>query len=161
MAKEILRWRSSKRIGKDPDLVLAYCAELKRKHGDLTDEVLVEAARSKSSPLHDLFKWDDAAAAHQYRLYQARTIIGALVVVTSHREPTRYFAKIRTESTPSKPSIAAYVTMTEAMSTPTLRGQVLARALSELRTFRQKYAALKELAEVFAAIDAVRAKRRK
>jgi hypothetical protein len=49
----------------------------KRNGGRITAEQLVEAARDESSPLHDYFEWDDTAAAHQWRVTQARTLIGS------------------------------------------------------------------------------------
>lgn len=45
------------------------------RRGRLTPEDVLAAARDKSSPLHDSFEWDDDAAAHAYRLDQARGLI--------------------------------------------------------------------------------------
>lgn len=45
-----------------------------------TPEAVVERARDASSPIHDLFEWNDARAADKYRLHQARTSIAAIVV---------------------------------------------------------------------------------
>jgi hypothetical protein len=43
--------------------------------GLLTAEAVVEAARNERSPLHGEFEWDDSAAAHRYRIEQARGLI--------------------------------------------------------------------------------------
>jgi hypothetical protein len=41
---------------------------LAAEHGDeLTEQIVVEAARSPDSYLHSLFEWDDAKAARKYR----------------------------------------------------------------------------------------------
>lgn len=48
--------------------------------GRLTPDAVVEDARSESSPLHGLFEWDDAKAAHKQRIERARTIIRSVVV---------------------------------------------------------------------------------
>jgi hypothetical protein len=38
------------------------------EHSDeLTEEIVLEAARSPDSYLHSLFEWDDAKAARKYR----------------------------------------------------------------------------------------------
>jgi hypothetical protein len=37
--------------------------------------MVVEAARDPNSPLHSAFTWDDAEAAEQYRLAQARVLL--------------------------------------------------------------------------------------
>jgi hypothetical protein len=45
---------------------------LAAEHGDeLTEEIVVEAARSPDSYLHSLFEWDDAKAARKYRELRA------------------------------------------------------------------------------------------
>lgn len=53
--------------------------ELKRiakKHsGVLTPESVVATAVDPKNPLHNEFEWNNDAAAHQYRLYQARKLI--------------------------------------------------------------------------------------
>lgn len=49
--------------------------------GRLTPDAVVEDARDPQSPLHDLFEWDDAKAAYQHRLDQARAIITSVRVV--------------------------------------------------------------------------------
>ena len=49
----------------------------KRNGGRITAEQLVDAARDADSPLHDYFEWDDSTAAHQWRITQARALIGS------------------------------------------------------------------------------------
>jgi hypothetical protein len=49
--------------------------------GRLTAEMVVEAARDEASPLHDFFQWDDAAAAAEHRIAQARALIRSVRVV--------------------------------------------------------------------------------
>jgi hypothetical protein len=54
-----------------PDIIPEQQRELERlaaEHGDeLTEEIVVEAARSPDSYLHSLFEWDDAKAARKHR----------------------------------------------------------------------------------------------
>ena len=60
-------------------------AELARLHenGRVTAEDFVEAAKPKSSPIHEVLEWNDKVAGHEYRLIQARTVIRAVVRVRS------------------------------------------------------------------------------
>lgn len=56
----------------DPDALTAeQRSELERladEHGDrLTEQIVVDAARSPDSPLHSFFEWDDAKAAAKHR----------------------------------------------------------------------------------------------
>lgn len=55
--------------------------------GRLTPQNVVADARNRNSPLHDIFEWDDAKAADQYRLEQARELIRSvkIEVVTEER----------------------------------------------------------------------------
>lgn len=48
--------------------------------GSLTPEAMVAAASLASSPLYELFEWDDTKAAHSFRLSQARGIISRVTV---------------------------------------------------------------------------------
>jgi hypothetical protein len=52
----------------------------------LTAERLLEEASKKSSPLHDLFEWDDSEAGHLYRLQQARVVINEVKVIIESNE---------------------------------------------------------------------------
>lgn len=54
--------------------------------GTLTPELVVEEARPEGSPLHDQFTWDDAAAAHEHRLYEARALIRSIRVEVTTTE---------------------------------------------------------------------------
>lgn len=47
--------------------------------GGLRSSDVVEAARSKDSPLHGEFEWNNSKAGHEFRLIQARTLIRAAV----------------------------------------------------------------------------------
>ena len=54
-----------------PDISPEQRREIERlvaEHGgELTEEIVLEAARSPDSYLHSLFEWDDAKAARRHR----------------------------------------------------------------------------------------------
>jgi hypothetical protein len=76
-------FRRGSRVKGDPERIAEWLAELyEDQGGELRPAVVVEAARPPESPGHVLFEWDDAIAAHRYRLIQARTIIRSIEVVT-------------------------------------------------------------------------------
>jgi hypothetical protein len=54
------------------------------KKGELTPNAVVDAARDIESPMHSWFQWDDAEAAHSYRLDQARALIRRVTVVVTN-----------------------------------------------------------------------------
>lgn len=52
--------------------------EVAAKYGGvLTPELLIREAKPTTSPLHDVFVWDDHRAGHLYRIKQARDILKA------------------------------------------------------------------------------------
>lgn len=120
------------------------------KGGDplLRPAAVVEWARSNAdSALHGCFEWDDNAAAHQYRIWQARTLI-SLHIITDRGE-----RKSVSLSIDRKKDGGGYRDVEDVMREPGLRNVMLQDALLELRRVRNKYQALKELARVFDEID--------
>ena len=142
------RWRDGARIQADAQATGEWLEKLRVTHGGLTAAIVVEAAHKASSPGHALFKWDDKAAAVEYRLEQARRVLRALEVTVEQCDGhVRKFVVI------NESGADTYQDLVMALSHADSRAQVLARALSELRAFRAKYAGLKELADVFELID--------
>lgn len=151
MAKRPRYGWKDKRIGGDPTIVARHLHGLERKYGILDAAVVVEDARDAESPLHRYFQWDNNVAAEEYRLEQARRLLRAVVMDSPARpnETIRAFLMVETDSA------GGYVNTVRAMSDVVLREQVLARARTELKAFKTKYAHLRELAAVIAAIEEV------
>ena len=139
------------------EIVIAELKKLAQDNGGLLQpEIVVEAARPKSSPLHSRFEWDDSVAGQQYRIWQARQLIRVSVeVITGSEEPMNVFVSL----TPDRAKESGgYRVMTHVLSRKEMREQMLSDALAELQCFREKYARLKELAGVFEAIKKVNRK---
>ena len=115
--------------------------------GKVTPQGVLEKARDENSELHKCFEWDDNVAAEKYRLQQARQIIINLVYApkTKEEEPVRCF-QITTERCTYQPTKQFLVQENEYQS-------LLARAKSELESFKRRYATLTELESVFEAIE--------
>ena len=127
-------------------------ASMEADLGGLRPEDVVKAAQKKRNPLHGCFEWDDAKAAHSYRVETARHILRSITV--------------RVEAAPDAPSTRAFVVVeraderrytniSEAMTVESYRASVLGQALEELRVFESKYKHLRELSGVFAAVREV------
>src|SRR5262245_18276907 len=54
--------------------------------GLITPEAFVEDATSWDSPLHRYLDWDESEAAHQWRLHQARLILGRIRIKEVRQE---------------------------------------------------------------------------
>lgn len=153
--KMVYQWREEAHVdGLDPQQVGEHLESIKKRHqGLLTPEAVLADAKFKRSPLHSYFEWDDSAAAGKYRAEQARYLIRHLVVVIDeHRDspaPVRAFVHVDIED--GKRS--GYMDIRSALTNEELRGQILRRALSELHAWRTRYTELRELSEVFDAIE--------
>lgn len=149
-------WRPGARIAIDAQKAGQALQRIEKAHNGLLEpEMIVDAARSETSPLHDHFQWDDALAAEAHRKDQARELIRNLTVDISRSniEPraVRAFVNVVDEA-----GGQGYVSTFTAMSSDDLRKQVLTRAWDELEAWRQRHAELTELARIFSAMEETR-----
>jgi hypothetical protein len=155
MKRVVYGWRNGSRFGGDAQKVGEAIARLQNSKNDLLEpEMIVNAAREETSPLHPHFEWDDAAAADEYRKDQARDLVRSLTVDISRSNlesrPVRAFVNVETGGS------QGYVSTATAMSSEDMRKQVLTRAFNELEAWRARHAELSELARIFSAIDETR-----
>lgn len=149
----IYKWGEGVRLSLDAQVVGDHLERIRQRHEDeLTPELVVKDARREKSPLHSVFEWDDDAAAHQYRLEQARTLLRKIVFVPDElpdSEPQRYYVHLDN----GRPY---YTSIIAAMSDEEKRQRVLKTALKELESWERRYRAYEELADVFASVRRVR-----
>lgn len=112
-------------------------------------EQIVEAAKNKNSELHKCFTWDNTVAAENWRKHQARMLVAQLVIKTetTDKEPVavRVIASTNVRN--------EYKPVVKVLEVEQDYADLLARAVAELKAFQQKYKAIKELREIFEAID--------
>lgn len=72
----------------DIAIVVKELRKIEDRNGRLTAESVLEAARSPKHPLHGHFEWDDSAAAHHWRIEQARRLIRGVQVQVEVEEHT-------------------------------------------------------------------------
>lgn len=127
--------------------------------GVLTAGIVALAAKPVRHPLHkEIYKLDLQEAAHEFYLNEARRLIRSIEVVykdTPHIPPTREYVKVTEAPKGGNPARSVYLNMEESLRDPIKRDEVLGNAIREAISYRRKYAALSELAEVFIAIDHV------
>ena len=132
--------------------VVGFIRNLADDDGLIKPERVVEAARPKSSPIHDQFEWNNTAAAEKYRLLQASELIRVSVEIidcggASDPVMVRAFTSLTTE----RGEGGGYRATVQVLSNKQMREQMLDDAIAELKAFEKRYAILKELAGVFAA----------
>lgn len=133
----------------------ATITELRRiatlNRGVLLAEEVVKHARKKSSPIHKHFNWDDSEAAELWRIRQARELIRVAVeYIGESKQPIRVFVSLKPDR---EKNGGGYRSMVTVMNDDQMREQFLSDALEDMEIFRDKYKSLKELAEVFAAMQ--------
>lgn len=125
-----------------------------RHNGRLEAEMVVDASRSKDAPLHSAFEWNDEIAAEAWREDQARTMIRHIAIVME--KPDRDPGLIRAFVSVKRDEDRSYTSVQHALSDADLRAQVLRQAWAELEAWRNRYAELVELGNVFSVIEQAR-----
>jgi hypothetical protein len=160
MNKKVKKKRG-KRFIKDPKIIAELSRISDENGGLLTPEAIVEAASNPRSPLHKKFEWDDSAAAHAFRLMQARKVLEQTVEFlpgntgAGYDKPVRIYVSLTPDRELEK---GGYRNIITVLRNDSLRSQLLRDALDELERIQSKYEMLSELAEVFVAIRKVRKK---
>jgi len=136
--------------------------------GTITPEVILDEARKKSSPLHCFFCWDNTAAAEEYRKIQAAALIRRIKVTihTDHDTKLRVRAFVNVIEPTSDHNDTSdideqgincrqrgiYVTMESACRFDDYRNQMIQQCKRDVESFRQKYSALNEAANIINAM---------
>lgn len=117
---------------------------------DNSGQGMVDAAADVLSPAHELFEWDETKAAGKYRLRQAAEIRSSLRIEVKQesKKPTHIPAFIAASDK------GQYVVTIEASAEELTDAEQ--RFLSQINTFRQKWAGLKLAETVIEAIDEIR-----
>ena len=121
------------------------------RRGPLTAEKIVAKAAPETSPLHPAFEWDDAEAARQHRLAQARLIMRSVVVVSESGERSPLLIHVVHE----KCGGSAYLTEAAIVSDDELLAAALQEAHHALQGCLKRYHHLEALRPVWEAIEAV------
>ncbi len=115
--------------------------------GKFTPQDVVDVAKSRSSPIHDYFEWENERAANLYRVRQARRLIREISVVVEDHD-IRAFHSVYVKAVDRN----SYVNTEECLNTQDLWIQVLQTALREVKGWSERYRMYRELDPVRNAI---------
>ena len=131
--------------------VIEEVLKVKKEEG-LTAQAILKQAQKKTSKLHDLFEWNNTKAGELWRLQQARVFINEIKIIIEEKE---YYAfenvSIQTEANESS---REYFERSEILSDETLRQQVIAKALEQLKYWKEKYKQYNEFEPIIKQIEA-------
>lgn len=123
----------------------------------ITPEMLVADAEAQSSPLHDCLEWDNGEAGHQWRLHQARLILGRMRIknVVEHTQTYNFTPKyvnvrVRTSSGGER---RGYVPMARAMVDEDLLIQAVSDVVKYISGFQARLRAYERARGLLVHLD--------
>jgi hypothetical protein len=128
---------------KDAQIIAPVLMALEQRDGVIKPKAILDEARSRKSPIHHFFEWDDSKAAEKYRLHTAVTMARAICfrVKLSGPEALNYqpmLVRLR-DRTPSNGIQKGYVNFVRALGEPNLRRQMIESAKKDVDLFIKRY----------------------
>lgn len=137
-------YKSKWGMGVPAEDVVHELSRIADKNGGILDpQEVVNESRPEDAPLHNLFEWDDAIAAEQYRVVQARFIIRNITVEEDGEPTVRQFVHTG----------GGYVPIRKALQDIDMTQALLAQAKADMNAFVAKYRALKSLHELISKME--------
>lgn len=119
---------------------------------EFTTKDIVNKARNQNTKLHNLFEWNDEIAGEKYREIQAGDIVRNLVIVKRSETGEPQDTNIRVFVSSNQRN-GMYKPITSVIRVQEEYELLLEQALKELQAFKNKYANLSELTELFGIIE--------
>lgn len=133
------------------DEAVAVLLNLHEKAGFIDTQTVVDTAKNPKSPLHQYFEWDDNSAAAEWRLAQARLLIGHVKVTVLDRPDvtTRAFVSLGTGTNREYRSVIA------VLNNPDELAELKDALRKEILTWTQRLEAFEEFTEEVATLRGV------
>ena len=136
----------------EAEIVGKELERLEKTDGKIIPERVVELAKSRRSPLHNYFTWDDEEAANRHRLEEARALIRSIVVEYEIEREQKTMVRAFYNVTDEKKG-RGYVNLKDINDNKGYRQQILDQALKELRSWADRYRMYEEFSDIIKAID--------
>lgn len=149
------------RIKGDRDKLTTAVLDVYRQHGSLTPDALIEAARSKRSPLHKEFTWDPQQALTEVQRTQALYLIRMISLEITEVDTGKSYRGREFVLNPV--SREEYVSIRSALSDKDMRAEMietLTRRLLALREELKQFSEFAEIVEVISTIEKPRSRRK-
>lgn len=124
-------------------------AEMYDETGHIEAPAVVRAASDVDHPLHPGFEWDDAVAANEHRILQARQLVNSLRVVATEipgAEPERVYISVRSHEVSSGPNV--YMALRVVERDADYRQEEVQRGLKALENWMERFGHYEELAPI-------------
>lgn len=122
-----------------------------RGKGIVKPEAVVAFARNPETALHSQFEWNDSAAAEQYRIEQARTLLRVIVhEVPGSGQRVPVFVSLQSDRTEG-----GYRRTVDVLSDADMKRQLMDQLKREARAWAKRAADFAEFADAVSAIKKV------
>jgi len=151
----VIQWKNGARQTGSAEPAYEELETIRKREGGIAPSSVVKRAKSKRSALHRHFEWNDGLAAEKHRMEQARDLIRSIEIIhVEHpKAPAKAYSIVTTPTVGKEKPKKVYQSTVEALKDPVMRDEILGNAIRDAISFRRKYAALQELAQVFTAVD--------
>lgn len=134
------------------DVVGPELKRIEESEGPLKPERVLEIASDPESPIHPCFTWDDAAAAQQHRLNEARRLIRSVqVYIQGPRKPMRVPCYINVK-TPEHGRV--YLPAEKVVEDQELINQIREHLTTVIENYERKY---HHISQVFDLLQEIKA----
>lgn len=127
---------------KRKEVFIKELSKLEKQHGVIIPQDVVDRARPASSPIHDLFDWDDKSAGEKFRVWQARSYITTVKIEIMGKETEAFY---NTTVMIDKVPVRGYYSAQRVLNDENMSKAILSQAIRELNYWENKYKHLKEL----------------
>jgi hypothetical protein len=123
---------------------------LREERGQLTAQIVLDAARDEGSPLHAVFLWDDGEAAERYRLQQAGALVRSMKI--AYRRPNGDTARVREFYSVSRPEAgtSSYEPVGEILADPLKTKIVMRQMERDWHSLQARYERFDEFRQMVA-----------
>ena len=157
MNKEKIQYKNTEKFTQE---VIDEVLEVQKAYG-LTADSLLKKASKKSSSLYEFFDWDNSSAGDKWRLAQARCFINEIKIVVEDKEIYAFEnvvisvedKSITQPNNKGKFSSREYKPIVEIMNNEDYKTQLIQRALSEVKYWKERHSKLIELNPIFISIS--------
>jgi len=126
----------------------------KKYNGRLSPQDIVREASRERSPLYDWFDWSDDSAGEKWRLHQARLLLNSITVKVMFEKGEKSYRKyLNVKVKQDGEWKRFYVETDTVLKTPSLKEQILQRAINEALYWKQTYQDYLELESIFKSVD--------
>lgn len=153
-------WRKGARVPKEWAPIFGERVDWLQERLGRSPKVVevLEDARDENSPIHDMFKWDDKEAAEKFRMFQASSLLSALVIkveIVNKGKTEEIEMPVRVVLKHGHRSGGEHEHIKDILNDRERRGMMLEMAADELISIRRRFSYLKELTRVFHEVNNV------